>query len=64
MNDSAAYGATLSIFIVFFYFLPTFCAFYRNAQGKGAIAFLNFALGWTAIGWIAAFIWANVARKE
>lgn len=52
----------LALFAV--YFLPSVCAIRRHCRGRGAIVFLNLLFGWTAIGWIVTFIWANTAPKE
>ncbi len=41
-----------------FYFLPTIIAFARNKRDTTSILLLNFFLGWTAIGWIIALVWA------
>ena len=41
-----------------FYFLPTFVAARRDHRNAGAIAALNFFLGWTFIGWVIALVWA------
>jgi hypothetical protein len=38
------------------YFIPAFVA--RNKRNAKAIFWLNFLLGWTVVGWVAAFIWA------
>lgn len=38
------------------YFLPSFLGW--NKRNSGAIIALNLLLGWTAIGWIIALIWA------
>jgi hypothetical protein len=40
------------------YFLPAILAFGRSKRDAGAIFVLNFFLGWTAIGWVIAFVWA------
>jgi len=40
------------------YFLPTIIAFARNKRDTTAILLLNFFLGWTAIGWVIALVWA------
>jgi hypothetical protein len=40
------------------YFLPTIIAFARNKRDTTSILLLNFFLGWTAIGWVIALIWA------
>ena len=41
-----------------FYFLPTIVAFARHKRDTTSIAVLNFFLGWTAIGWVIALVWA------
>jgi hypothetical protein len=43
------------------YFLPTIVAIVRKKRNVGAIAILNFFLGWTLIGWIVALVWALTA---
>jgi len=40
------------------YFLPSIIAFARNKRDTTSILLLNFFLGWTAIGWIIALVWA------
>jgi hypothetical protein len=40
------------------YFLPAIIAFARSKRDAGAILVLNFFLGWTAIGWVIALVWA------
>lgn len=40
------------------YFLPAIVAFVRSKRDAGAILVLNFFLGWTAIGWVIALVWA------
>ncbi len=40
------------------YFLPTIIAFASNKRDTTSILLLNFFLGWTAIGWIIALVWA------
>jgi hypothetical protein len=40
------------------YFLPAIIAFGRSKRDAGAIFVLNFFLGWTAIGWVIALVWA------
>ena len=53
-----AFGIAMSI-----YFLPGIIAGFRNHHNTAAILVLNFFLGWTGIGWIAAIVWSatNVA---
>jgi len=40
------------------YFLPSILAFARNKRDTTSIVLLNFFLGWTAIGWVIALVWA------
>ena len=40
------------------YFLPAIIAFGKSKRDAGAILALNFFLGWTAIGWVFALVWA------
>lgn len=47
------------------YVLPAFVAYQRDHQSKGAILALDVLLGWTALGWIVALVWAltDTARR-
>ena len=40
------------------YFLPAIVAFARNKRDSVSILVLNLLLGWTAIGWVIALVWA------
>jgi len=40
------------------YFLPSLIAWMRRKRNVAAIAALNLLLGWTLLGWTAAFVWA------
>jgi hypothetical protein len=40
------------------YFLPAIVAFARSKRDAASILVLNFFLGWTAIGWVIALVWA------
>jgi len=40
------------------YFLPAIIALARNKRDTTSILLLNFFLGWTAIGWVIALVWA------
>jgi len=40
------------------YFIPYIVARRRKHHNAEAIGVLNLLLGWTAIGWIVALIWA------
>lgn len=56
-------GISFAMIIVFtiIYFIPTFIAFGRKHPNKWLIFLLNFVLGVTAIGWVAALIWSLLA---
>ena len=49
--------ATLAA-IVTLYFVPWIVAARRHHGNKNAIAALNILLGWTGLGWVAAFVWS------
>ena len=40
------------------YFLPSIIALARSKRDAVSILVLNFLLGWTAIGWVIALVWA------
>jgi hypothetical protein len=40
------------------YFLPSIIAIARHKRDTASILVLNFFLGWTAIGWVIALVWA------
>ncbi len=40
------------------YFLPSIIAAARSKRDLLSIFLLNFFLGWTAIGWVIALVWA------
>lgn len=46
------------IFIPAFYMLPTIEAWLRKSSNLSAIAAVNFFLGWSLLGWVAALVWA------
>ncbi|WP_053932219.1 superinfection immunity protein [Pseudomonas coronafaciens] len=46
------------VFIPAFYMLPTIEACLRKSTNLPAIAALNFFLGWSLIGWVAALVWS------
>lgn len=46
------------------YFLPMIVAMLRGKANAGAIAVLNFFLGWTLIGWVVALTWACMAENK
>jgi hypothetical protein len=40
------------------YFLPSIVAVVRSKRDTVSIIVLNLFLGWTAIGWVIALVWA------
>lgn len=40
------------------YFLPCILAFARSKRDAVSIFVVNLFLGWTAIGWVIALVWA------
>jgi hypothetical protein len=46
------------------YWLPTLLAFHRRHRNRVAILIVNFLLGWTVIGWVAALIWSTTGNTE
>lgn len=47
-----------AILLLSLYFLPAIIASARVHHNRLAIWVLNLLLGWTALGWIAALVWA------
>ena len=43
---------------LYLYFIPAMVARHSRKTNFGAILALNFFLGWTLIGWVAALVWA------
>ena len=56
MKESAISAG--AILILALYFLPSILAATRRHLSATAIFFLNLFLGWTFVGWVAAFVWA------
>jgi len=54
----------LGALLLFGYFLPSLIAGVQGKRSIGAIAALNVLLGWTLIGWVAAFIWALIPEPR
>lgn len=46
------------------YFIPLFVALTRHHQSAAAICVVNVFLGWTIIGWVAAFAWAMLEEPS
>src|SRR6476469_8344046 len=50
--------------LIALYRVPTFIAAMRHHHNVVAIAALNILLGWSFIGWIAAFVWALTSPSQ
>jgi Superinfection immunity protein len=55
-------GLILICLALVFYFLPAIIANIRGTEHQTAIGLINFFLGWTVLGWLAALIWAIVEK--
>lgn len=67
-NDSHSFKVSfmgdavgLIIAVLALYFLPTIIAVGRSHHQAAAVAVLNFFLGWTFLGWVAALVWSSSA---
>ena len=49
------------LWIIGAYFVPALVARLRKHHQANAIGALNLLLGWTVLGWIAAFVWSLTA---
>jgi hypothetical protein len=58
-----AVGVTVGLG-TFGYLLPFGVAYSRGHPNAAAIFVLNLFLGWTLVGWVAAFVWALVSSRE
>jgi hypothetical protein len=59
MSDVNAALYTFAIIGGIWYVMPTLTAFLRLHPHAFGIMLLNLFFGWTLIGWIAAYTWAN-----
>lgn len=50
--------------LLLLYFVPSAIAFERQHHNKMAIIALNIFLGWTFLGWVAAFVWALTSTHQ
>lgn len=58
---AGAFTIVLGLIGLVLYFIPTIIAFRRNHPNKWIIFLVNFILGATIIGWIAALVWSLLA---
>ena len=58
MDNDTAMGFVILLGLLGLYLLPTSVAAMRHHQNVLAIGALNILLGWSVLGWIAAFVWS------
>ena len=63
-DGDATRGLIYLALILALYFVPTIVARNRNHRNRRAITALNFFLGWTLVGWVAALVWSLTADTE
>ena len=56
--------ATLIVFLVTIYFLPTIVAVLRGHRQALPIFAINLLLGTTLVFWVVAFVWATLRSEE
>ena len=61
LGEDAGHAFVLVMGFVIIYFAPSIVAYERGHHQRHAILALNLFLGWTVLGWIAAFVWASMA---
>jgi hypothetical protein len=64
VEDPSLTGVIGVIVLVSCYFMPTIIAVMRDKRGVGAVALINFFLGWTVIGWLLTFVWASSGKTR
>lgn len=57
-------GGLYTVVFMVVYFAPWAVAKSNRHRNASAIGVLNFFLGWTVIGWIAALIWASMKDRK
>jgi T4 superinfection immunity protein len=63
-EDPSLAGVIGVIVLVNCYFMPTIIALARDKRRASGVALVNFFLGWTVIGWLAAFIWSCTGKTR
>lgn len=56
-------GFLVILILILIYSLPTIVACVRGHHNRIAIYATNWLVGWTAIGWVVALIWALTATE-
>jgi hypothetical protein len=64
-NPNAGVGGIV-LWIIFgvLYLVPAIIAVIRAHHNAIAITVVNFLLGWTFLGWVAALVWACTAKRS
>jgi hypothetical protein len=57
-------GEALLVLFLVLYMLPAIVAYKRKHRQRMPITVLNLLVGWTAIGWLVAIVWACTADVE
>jgi hypothetical protein len=55
---SPLFFLSLLVLALFTYLLPSIIAGFRHHRNIGALAVINFLLGWTFIAWVGCLAWA------
>lgn len=58
-SDTAAYCATCGLIAAMLYMLPSVIAWGAPHRRARTIFWVNLLTGWTVLGWVAAWFWAN-----
>jgi hypothetical protein len=61
MGGLAPIHWVIILVLVVGYFVPSVVAVARGKKNALAILALNLFLGWTFLGWVAAFVWSLLA---
>ena len=64
MSSSSMHLLIILLVATQIYFIPAIVAYSRKHHNATAILILNLFLGWTAIGWIIALVWAATAVRK
>lgn len=64
MDGTALLLVAALVVALFVYFLPTGIAQQRRHRERTPIFLLNLLLGWTFMGWVAAFVWSLTSNVE
>lgn len=64
MTEADVAWIALSVAFVLVYFLPSIVATRRQHPNAMPVFLINFFLGWTLIGWVAALVWSTTAFQK